>query len=101
LEASGMAALAEDLTQIGLSLTEIELADKSPLVGQTVGDIELSGGFVIVAIKRADGSLRRAPESGVALLAGDTFIILGHQDAVPNLTRRARPQTTMYRGATL
>lgn len=98
MEASGMLALAEDLTQIGLSLTEVELPENSPLAGQTVGDVECSGGFVVVAIKRADGTLRRAPESDVVLAVGDAFVILGHQDAVPNITRRARPGTTMYRG---
>jgi voltage-gated potassium channel len=99
LEASGMMALAEDLTQIGLTLTEIELPQSSPLVGHTVGDVELSGGFVVVAIKRADASLHRAPESTVTLMTGDSFVILGHLAAVPQLARQARPATTMYRGA--
>ena len=46
--------------RIGLELNEIELAENSPLVGRTVGDVEVggTGGFVIVAIRRQDGSLR-------------------------------------------
>ena len=63
METKGMMALAEELKGIGLELREIDLVDKSPLVGRTVGEIEMggTGGFVIVAIRRQDGSLRRAP----------------------------------------
>ncbi len=101
METKGMMALAEELKGIGLELSEIEIGKTSQLVGRTVGDVELAGtaGFVIVAIRRADGSLRRAPEPDVVLAAGDQFVILGHQNAAPELNARARPAAMIYRGA--
>jgi len=102
-ESVGKTQLNEELRQIGLELTEIQLAAGSPLVGQKVGNVEVSGqgGFVVVAIKRPDGSLLRAPEPGVLLGPGDVFVILGHQEALPDLARRAKPRANVtYRGAT-
>ncbi len=61
-ETAGKTHLNEELKLIGLELTEIELKAESPLVGQRVGNVEVSGqgGFVVVAIKRADGTVIRA-----------------------------------------
>ncbi len=100
LEATGNAHLNEELRHIGLELTEIELKPESPLVGQKVGNVEVSGqgGFVVVAIKRRDGTVVRAPDPSEDLAAGDTFVILGHDKALPDLMRRAKPRTTNYRG---
>jgi voltage-gated potassium channel len=102
METKGMEALSEELMRIGLELNEIELAENSPLVGRTVGEVEVggTGGYVIVAIRRKDGSLRRAPEPDVVLEAGDQFVILGHQHSAPELNARANRTTIMYRGAT-
>ncbi len=101
METKGMMGLAEELKGIGLELSEIEIGKTSQLVGRRVGDVELAGtgGFVIVAIRRADGSLRRAPEPDVVLAAGDQFVILGHQNAAPELNARAKPAAMIYRGA--
>jgi voltage-gated potassium channel len=100
METNGMAALSEELKQIGLQLTEIEVAANSPLVGKTVREIEVSGtgGYVIVAIRRADGSLRRAPEPDFTLAAADQFVLLGHESTMPSLIQRAKPPATSYRG---
>ncbi len=43
-------------------MIEIELHPTSSLVGQTVSSLEVGGGFVVVAIKRNDGSLVRDPQ---------------------------------------
>ena len=62
-EEAGAKALNEELQQIGLELTEVEVTPGSALVGQTIGDMEGgSGGFVIVAVRRPDGSLVRATD---------------------------------------
>lgn len=102
LETTGTAHLNEELRQIGLELTEIELKADSQLVGQTVGDVEFgAAGFVVVAVKRPDGSLVRAPQPNTVLAAGDFFVILGHHEALPQLMRKAKPRLGMtYRGAT-
>src|SRR5262249_25364975 len=53
----GKGQLNDDLKQIGLEIREVEIRPNSPLVGDTVGRVEISGkgGFLMVAIKRPDG----------------------------------------------
>ncbi len=101
LAAAGSTGLNDELTQIGLQLTEVEVAAGSPLVGQTVADLESgAGGFVVVAIKRPDNSILRATESTLAIGAGDVIVILGHHEALPKLVRRAKSAPNLsYRGA--
>lgn len=91
--------LNEELKQIGLELTEIELRANSPLAGQTVGSIDLGGGFVLVGIKQAEKGFIRHPPADLVVNVGDAFIILGHNDAMPNLARRAKPRQVSFRGA--
>ena len=100
-ETTGTAYLNGELKHIGLELTEIELKPGSPLDGQTVGDVEFgASGFLVVAVRHADGTLIRAPQPEIKLAAGDVFIILGHGAAFPQLARKAKPKgTTSYRGA--
>jgi voltage-gated potassium channel len=101
LETVGKLRLEEELKQLGLELNEVELKPSSPLVGQTVADIEVtgSGGLVLVAIKRSDGMLVRDPRPDFRLGAGDVFIILGHSSALPQVARRAAGRVaTVYRG---
>jgi voltage-gated potassium channel len=102
METAGTMRLTEELKQIGLELTEIELKTNSPLVGQSVKDVEVGGrgGLVIVAIKKAVGTLVRNPAGDVRLAAGDVFVILGHGDAMPQLSRLFQSRTGItYRGA--
>ena len=47
--------LKEELKQIGLEMTEVEMKPGSPLLGQALADVEVGGGFVVVAIRRNDG----------------------------------------------
>jgi voltage-gated potassium channel len=101
LETAGKMYLNEELKQIGLEMTEIELQAGSPLVGRAVSDAELNGrgGLVIVAIKKADGTLLRNPGPEVKLAANDIFVVLGHSDALPQLSHRIKVRTaTTYRG---
>jgi voltage-gated potassium channel len=101
-ESAGAKALNEDLQQVGLELSELEVAAGSPLVGQTVGDVETgSGGFVLVAIKRPNGTLVRAIDAAISIGAGDVLVIMGHREAMPNIERRTKPVNMTYRGATV
>ena len=100
-ESSGQAFLNEELKQIGLELTEIELMHNSTLDGQQIGDVEVGGGFVIVAVKRKEGSVVRKPAADLKLATGDVIMILGHSESLPQLVRRAKSkQTVSFRGAT-
>ncbi len=101
---AGHSQFNDELKQIGLGITEVEIQPKSPLVGQTVGSVEIDGkgGFVMVAIKRADGSMVQKPTPEVLLGAGDVFIILGHEEGLPELKYKAKSRVaTSYRGATV
>ncbi len=95
--------LAEELKQLGLEMNELELKPGSALIGQFVGDVEISGkgGLVIIAIKKANGTLDCNPRADLKLEVGDIFVLLGHHNALPQLNRRANPRAgTTYRGAT-
>ncbi len=102
IESTGTKALNEDLQQVGLQLTEVEVSEASQLVGQTVGDIEAAaGGFVLVAIKRPDGTLIRATDQTIQVRAGDSLVVMGHNEIVPDLARCAKPTGMTYRGASV
>ncbi len=97
-ESEGIAHFNEELKTIGLELIDVPLEAKSPLIGQTVGEIEMGSGFILVGLKRSDGTfLRRAPVAEI-LQAGDTLIVLGHGESLPQLTRKAKNKETSYRG---
>jgi voltage-gated potassium channel len=100
MDEAGKSHLQEELRQIGLEMTEIDLKTDSPLVGQTIASVEIGGGFVVVAIKKADGSVVRDPKPDLQLEVKDVFVLLGHRGALPNLTRRMSHRApTTYRGA--
>ncbi|HEY1067828.1 MAG TPA: potassium channel protein [Pirellulales bacterium] len=101
-EALGSTQLHQELNEIGLDLTEIPIAPGSALQGRTLKEVEISGqsGFVIVAIKGGDGKILRHPGMDVMLQGGDTIILVGHREALPDLAVRAKPQSfRSYRGA--
>lgn len=91
LDSADAQGLHDELQQIGLQLTEIEVSAGSNLADQTVGSLESgAGGFVIVAIKRRGGSLIRATDPLIEIALGDTILIVGHNETVPQFVRRAR-----------
>lgn len=91
-----------DLLQLGLEFDEIELQPSSPLANRVIGDIEVRGayGYLIVAVRGADGSTVMHPESDLRLSIGDRLIVLGYQDDLPELGSRAPTRTVTYRGVT-
>ncbi len=99
---SGLVQLNEDLKQLGLELSEVELTANSPLIGQTIGDVEGAGksGFVVVGIKGSDGSNQTKPPADRRLSLGDKIVVVGHADAAIQLSRKAKRNTVSFRGAT-
>jgi voltage-gated potassium channel len=94
--------LQSEFTQIGLRLDELPIAAGSELDGGAIGDIVLKGnhGFLIVSVRRADGSVVIDPPTDCALAAGDTVIVLGHIGDLPQLAKRyLRKREMTYRGA--
>ena len=94
----------EELGQIGLQFDELRVESNSPLVGKTLGDIEVRSnhGFLIVGIRRDDGSTVINPAGDTSLFAGDIVIVLGHDDDIPQLASRFSSSAKItYRGATM
>jgi len=101
LSTVGKNHLNEELGAIGLQFSEIEVQANSPLVGQTLNDVEIAGGgFVVVAVRRPDNSIEHNPPMHSTLAAHDKLVILGHAEAIPKVSFRARPRVvTSYRGS--
>lgn len=95
----------EELGHIGLQFDELEVTANSSLVNKALNNIEVRSnhGFLIVGIRRVDGSTVMNPSSDTILLAGDVVIVLGHSDDIPQLAERFRATTNkiMYRGVTV
>jgi voltage-gated potassium channel len=94
--------VAEEFARIGLKIEELTLAPGGPLSGKTVGAIEIGGnhGFLIVGLRRADGTVTVDPDDDEVLRDGDTVIVVGHTNDLPELRRRYElRQEVFYRGA--
>jgi len=101
-EAVGSTYLNDELHSIGLEMIEALIEAGSPMAGQALRSVELtgSGGIVIVAIKKADGTIVRNAPPDTILAALDTIILLGHREDLPKLALKVKAQATrMYRGA--
>ncbi len=66
-------------------------------------EIRSNHGFLIVGIRRADGTNEMNPDPATKLRAGDVVIVLGHKDDIPELANRFSAKKTVisYRGATI
>ena len=97
--------MIDDLARLGLQFDELAVSDDSSITGHEIGEIEIRSnhGFLIVGIRRADGSVAMNPPPTTMLASGDVVIVLGHGDDIPELARRfsAKKRTITYRGATL
>ena len=94
----------DELNQIGLQFDDLKVHAESPLANRALSEIEVQSnhGFLIVGIRHADGSISINPSAQTRLQAGDTVIVLGHDDDIPQLAARftsTKPKIT-YRGAT-
>lgn len=100
----GRSDLNELLGQLHVQLDEMQIGTDSPLVGKTIGDIEVrgKGAFIVVALRRSDGDIVTAPTPGVYLRAGDTVIAIGHRGDIPKFAKQfAVNRTTRYRGSSV
>lgn len=101
-DATGSTHLNEGLTAIGLQMSELLVEAGSSIDGQTLRSVELSGnaGFVIVAIKAADGTINRHPKGETILNPRDKIIIVGHLESLPQLVARTKTRASLtLRGA--
>ncbi len=90
------------LEQINMRIDELTVSPDSLLAGMTVEELEFQGnrGFLIIAVRKADGTVVNQPPSTMVLSSGDTVIVLGHQGVIPQLARYYDLKRKLrYRGA--
>lgn len=95
------ARLNELLAQIDVQVDELTIPSNSPLVGRTIGDLEVrgKGTFIVVALRRQDGEMTTHPGYATSLSSGDTVIVLGHHGDLPQFTQMFQVKNQRwYRG---
>lgn len=85
----GSSTINEILNQISLRMDELLVPEDSPLIGRTVGDVEVAGDrpFIVVALRGADGTLVDNPDRDTVVAVGDTLIVVGHRRDMPSLAQ--------------
>ncbi|MEN9263925.1 MAG: TrkA C-terminal domain-containing protein, partial [Gloeomargarita sp. GMQP_bins_44] len=97
----GRSTINEILGEIHLRMDELLVPEGCVLIDQTIADVEVRGerAFIVVALRRADGTLIEDPEPETVIQAGDTLIVVGHRGDIPHLTRKfALRRQMQYRG---
>lgn len=92
----------DELGQIGLQFDELEVTPSSRLVNKQLTDLEVRSnhGFLVVGIRRANGSIQMNPSGDTVLSAGDVVVVLGHDNDIPQLAERfsSKREKMTYRG---
>ncbi len=104
-QTDGRRNLNEQLAQIDVQIDELAILAGSPLVGKTIGDIEVrgKGTFIIVALRRADGTTITHPDQSIILAEDDAVIVMGHRGDIPQFAQHyaLKRQLKTYRGSRL
>jgi voltage-gated potassium channel len=90
------------LTQIGVQLTELAIASDSGLIGRSLGSAQVTGNgaFVVVGLRKQDGTLSMQLDLNQSLEGGDQVILLGHQGDMPQFANLEDGKRQLhYRGA--
>lgn len=98
----GRANLNTLLAEIDVQVNELKVSPESPLLRRTIGEVESNskGTFIIVALKRDDGTVLVHPTPKEVLQVNDAIMIMGHQGDMPNFAQRSAAKSQMrYRGA--
>jgi voltage-gated potassium channel len=92
------------LQTIDVELLELIVKENAPQIGRYLQAVEVWGqrGFVVVGLRRGDGTLTMGSSSDFPLAAGDTLIVLGHRQDSPDFVQEdEQRQRIRYRGARL
>lgn len=98
----GSSTLNELLGRLDIQIDELVIPENSSLVGAMVRDVELQGdtAYLIIALRRSDGSSIVHPPNHTVLEGGDTIILMGHRGDIPKLAAHHSLRRQMrYRGA--
>jgi voltage-gated potassium channel len=100
-----MAGLSEELEGIGVSIDQFVVTGSCRVLGLRVGELEASGegGFMVIAVRRAGGTLVQNPPKDFMFAEEDNVLLLGHKDDLPKLKQRfsLRGKPLIYRGRTV
>jgi voltage-gated potassium channel len=101
-DSDSMRLLNEQMLQIGMELGEIAVTPESDLAGAAIMNLDLhETEIIIVAIRKADGEIRRSPHRTSVLEPGDSLMVVGrHEDLPRSLRRLPAPTPLTFRGAT-
>jgi voltage-gated potassium channel len=82
--------LATSSGHLDLSMEQVKIHEGSGLVGQTIVEagIRQKFGLIVVAIRRADGTMEFNPSPDSVLRAGDEMVVLGRPQSVKALGER-------------
>lgn len=104
-----LSGLDRELKILGLEIEQFEVDGSSGLIGRTVGELEISGdgGFIVIAVRRAGGTLVQNPQKTFRFAEEDSVLFMGHAKDIPDLReafaiaslRRAGEHRLTYRGA--
>ena len=77
--------LNEFLANVEVQMEELQIKEESPFVDKTLMELQVrgKGAFMIIALRRLNDRLIFRPSATQLLNAGDSLIILGHQDKLP------------------
>ena len=78
------------LANLDVQLDELIAPPDSPAIGRTIMEMEVrsKGAFIVIALRRADGSTLLHPHSSQILTDNDCMIVLGHQAEIPRFAER-------------
>ncbi|WP_417386469.1 potassium channel family protein [Gimesia sp.] len=97
-------AITDELGHFGLQFEELQVTPGSTFVNKTLDKIEVRSdrGFLVVAIRRADGEVEQNLAPDTILLEGDSVIVLVHSNDIPHLSEKfaAKGIKITYRGVT-
>ncbi|MEM6503241.1 MAG: potassium channel protein [Cyanobacteria bacterium P01_C01_bin.89] len=78
------------LANIEVQMDELTVRRGSLALGRTVMEMEVraKGAFIAIAIRRADGSTIFRPHPSQILHLGDSLIVIGHRNEIPQFAER-------------
>ena len=81
--------VGEELKHLGVEIDELRLHKHTHLVGKSVGELQkiAEGNLLVLAIRRADGSVLKSGFMEETLRAGDAVIIVGRTQSLPAALR--------------
>lgn len=82
--------LNELLGQIDVQMEELSIPPNSMLANKSVREVEVrgKGTFIVVALRRSEGTVQMRPNPSQLLNSGDTLIVVGHRRDLRTFAQR-------------